>query len=139
MPADLLSAGQLDSAQAVAIGAADQLRPFLAATRSHTALWGALLATSSLAAARAQPTAQARELLGASKVAADLLVAEQSDLFSIFGPANWVIHAVNVAADLGDGAEAIRRAGQITPGRLPLSLSARLSGTTGWAYAGTPL
>jgi hypothetical protein len=121
----LLSAGQLESARSVAVDAADRLRPFLAASRSHTALWGALLATSALAASRGQASAEARELLGESKVAADLLATEQSDLFSIFGPVNWLIHAVNVAADLGDGAEAVRRAGQVAVERLPLSLAER--------------
>jgi hypothetical protein len=121
----LLSAGQLDSAKSLAAGAADQLRPVLTATRSHTAMWGALLATSALAAAKAHAVAEARELLGASKVAADLLTTEQADLFSIFGPANWLIHAVNIAADLGDGADAVRRAEQIPAGKLPVLLAER--------------
>lgn len=76
-------------------------------------MWGAPLATAALAAARAHAPAQAWELLGASKVAADLLGTEQADMFSIFGPVNWLIHAVKVAADLSDGTQAIRRAGQV--------------------------
>ncbi len=121
----LLSAGQLESARLVAISAADQLRPALAVTRSHTATWGALLATAALAAAKASSAAEARELLGASKVAADLLGSEQADLFSIFGPANWLIHAVNIAVELDDGAGAVRRAEQIPLSRLPLFLAER--------------
>ncbi len=121
----LLAGGQLKTAQVLAIGAADRLRPALNASRSHTAMWGALLATGALAAARAHAAAEARELLGASRVAADLLATEQADLFSIFGPANWLIHAVNVAADLGDGADAVNRAEQIPAERLPPSLAER--------------
>ncbi len=122
----LLSAGQLESARLVAISAADQLRPALAVTRSHTATWGALLATAALAAAKASSAASAaRELLGASKVAADLLGSEQADLFSIFGPANRLIHAVNIAVELDDGAGAVRRAEQIPLSRLPLFLAER--------------
>jgi hypothetical protein len=121
----LLSAGQLESARVVAVGAADQLRPVLAATRSHTAMWGALLAAGAQAAAKGHAVAEARELLGASKVAADLLATDQSDLFSIFGPANWLIHAVNIAADLGDGADAVRRSEHIPAGRLPVFLAER--------------
>jgi hypothetical protein len=122
----LLSAGQLESARLVAISAADQLRPALAVTRSHTATWGALLATAALAAAKTpSAAADARELLGASKVAADLLGSEQADLFSIFGPANWLIHAVNIAVELEDGAGAVRRAEQIPIGTLPLFMAER--------------
>jgi hypothetical protein len=121
----LLAAGQLKTAQTLAIAAGDRLRPVLNASRSHTAMWGALLATAALAAARAHATSDARELLGASRVAADLLATEQADLFSIFGPANWLIHAVNVAADLGDGADAVNRAQQIPAGRLPSFLAER--------------
>ncbi len=122
----LLSAGHLESARTLAVTAADQLCPVLNATRSHTAMWGALLATAALAAAQAGDAAQARELLGASKVAADLLgTAEQADLYSIFGPANWLIHAVNVAADIGDGTGAVTRAAQIPAGKLPAHLAER--------------
>ncbi len=84
----LLPAGQLESARLVAIRAAGQLRPVLTASRSHTATWGALLATAALAAATAHAAPEARELLGAAKVAAGLLTAEQADPFSIFGPAS---------------------------------------------------
>ena len=51
--------------------------------------------------------------------------SEQADLFSVFGPASWLIHAVNIAADLGDGTEAIRRAAQVPAGRLPPFLTER--------------
>lgn len=121
----LLSAGHLGSARIIAISAADRLRPVMTATFSHTAMWGALLATAAQAAARDHAAAEAWELLGASKVAADLLPSEQADLFSIFGPASWLIHAVNIAADLGDGAEAVRRAAQVPAGRLPPFLTER--------------
>jgi len=121
----LLSAGHLRSARLVAISAADRPRPVMTATASHTAMWGALLATAAQAAAREHAAADAWEMLGASKVAADLLPAEQADLFSIFGPASWLIHAVSIAADLGDGTEAIRRATQIPAGQLPAFLRER--------------
>jgi len=122
----LLSAGHPEPAWTLAVTAADQLCPVLNATRSHTAMWGALLATAALAAGQAGDPGQARELLGASKVAADLLgSAEQADLYSIFGPANWLIHAVNVAADTGDGPGAVARAGQVPAGKLSSDLAER--------------
>ena len=121
----LLSAGQFGSARVVAISAADRLRPVMTATASHTSMWGALLATAAQAAAREHAAAEAWEMLGASKVAADLLPTEQADLFSIFGPASWLIHGVSIAADLDDGAEAIRRAAQVPAGRLPAFLNER--------------
>jgi hypothetical protein len=49
----------------------------------------------------------------------------QADLFSIFGPANWLIHAVNIAAELGNGAEAVRRAERVPAGELPPFLAER--------------
>jgi hypothetical protein len=121
----LLSAGHLGSARVVAISASDRLRPVMTATAAHTSMWGALLATAAQAAAREHAAVEAWELLGASKVAADLLASEQADLFSVFGPASWLIHAVNIAADLGDGTEAIRRAAQVPAGRLPPFLTER--------------
>lgn len=121
----LLSAGHLVSARAAAIAAADRLRPVMTATASHTSMWGALLATAAQAAARDHAAAEAWELLGAAKVAADLLPSEQADMFSIFGPSSWLIHAVSVAADLGDGAEAIRRAALVPAGQLPSFLAER--------------
>jgi hypothetical protein len=129
----LLAAGQPQPAQAVAIRAADQLRPVLTASPSHTATWGALLATSALAAAQAQAGTDARELLGAAKVAADLLTADHADLFAVFGPANWLIHAVHVAAALGDGTTAVTRSSQIPAGRLPGYLAERRT----WLLIGT--
>lgn len=121
----LMAAGQHGPARAIAIGAADRLRPVMTASRSHTAMWGALLATAALAAARARAAAEAWELLGGSKVAADQLGTEHADLFSIFGSANWLIHAVNVAADLGNGTEAVRRAERVPAGQLPAFLAER--------------
>jgi hypothetical protein len=121
----LLSAGQFGPARAIAVSAADGLRPVMTATKSHTAMWGALLATAAQAAARAHAVAESWELLGASKVAADLLTSEHADMFSIFGGASWVIHAVNIAADLGDGTEAVRRAENVHVGRLPTYLAER--------------
>jgi hypothetical protein len=121
----LLSGGHNASARALAVSAADRLRPILTATASHTAMWGALLATAAQAAGREHAASEAWELLGASKVAAGLLAGEQADLFSVFGPASWLVHAVNIAADLGDGTEATRRAAQIPAGRLPPLLAER--------------
>jgi hypothetical protein len=88
-------------------------------------MWGALLATAAQAAARERAATEAWELLGSAKVAADLLPAEQADLFSIFGTASWLIHAVSISADLGDGSEAVRRASLIPARQLPLFLAER--------------
>jgi transcriptional regulator with XRE-family HTH domain len=121
----LLTSGHLGAARAVAVDAADQLRPVMTATVSHTSMWGALLATAAQAAARGHAAVDAWELMGASKVAADLLPTEQADLFSVFGTASWMIHGVSIAADLGDGTGAIRRADQVPLGRLPPFLTER--------------
>jgi len=130
----MLSAGQLNLAGVIAVNAADKLRPVTAQSRSHTAIWGALLATAAQAAARRLAQADAWELLGASKVAADMLETDQADMFSIFGPVSWLMHAVNIAADLGDGAEAIRRAARVPAESLPSFLAERrIFLLLGWA------
>ncbi len=130
----MLSAGQLELARVIAINAADKLRPVMTESRSHTATWGALLAAAAQAAARMRAQADAWELLGTSKVAADMLATEQADMFSIFGPVSWLMHAVNIAADLGDGAEAVRRAARVAAGSLPSFLAERrIFLLLGWA------
>jgi hypothetical protein len=43
----------------------------------------------------------------------------------VFGPANLAIHGVQVATELGDGREALRRAERAGPGRLPVVLRER--------------
>jgi hypothetical protein len=50
---------------------------------------------------------------------------EHAGVYAVFGPANLAIHGVQVATELGDGREALRRAGQADPGRLPAVLLER--------------
>ena len=49
-------------------------------------MWGSLLLTAALAAARQGDTSQAWELLGQGKTAAQRLGAEHADLHTIFAP-----------------------------------------------------
>jgi hypothetical protein len=50
-----------------------------------------------------------------------------ADLNTIFGPTSLAIHSVQVAAELGDGREVLRRAKSVKPTRLPSHLVERRS------------
>jgi len=52
---------------------------------------------------------------------------EHADLYAVFGPVNLAVHGVQVATELGDGCEALRRAERTDPGRLPAVLLERRS------------
>jgi hypothetical protein len=69
--------------------------------------------------------AQAWEFLGHAKSAATSLTGEHAGLYAVFGPVNLAIHGVQVATELGDGREALRRAERVEVARLPPSLVER--------------
>jgi hypothetical protein len=69
--------------------------------------------------------AQAWERLGQATVVARQLGRDLANLHTIFGPTNVAIHGVQIAAELGDGREVLRRAARINPDRLPPMLLER--------------
>jgi hypothetical protein len=69
--------------------------------------------------------AQAWEFLGHAKSAANSLAGEHAGLCAVFGPVNLAIHGVQVATELGDSREALRRAEWVDVARLPGSLVER--------------
>ena len=70
--------------------------------------------------------AQAWEFLGQAQEQPPAFYGhDHADLYGVFGPANLAIHGVQVATDLGDGKEALRRAELADPGRLPAVLRER--------------
>jgi hypothetical protein len=89
------------------------------------ATFGALLLTAAVAAAQMDEAAQAWEFLGHAKSAASSLAGEHAGLCAVFGPVNLAIHGVQVATELGDGREALRRAERVDIARLPASLIER--------------
>jgi hypothetical protein len=69
--------------------------------------------------------AQAWEFLGHARAATAYHGQDHADLYAVFGPANLAIHGVQVATELGDGREALRRAELADPTRLPAVLRER--------------
>ena len=96
-----------------------------ASVLEEVATFGSLLLCAAVAAARMGESAQAWEFLGHAKAAAAVCDREHADVYAVFGPANLAIHGVQVATDLGDGREALRRAERADPGRLPAVLLER--------------
>jgi hypothetical protein len=122
-----LPAGRIVEAKEVALSAAGALEPRLDASAAHLASWGGLLLTAAIAAARQGDGREAWELVGEAKAAARRLGSDHADLHTIFGPTSLAIQGVQVAAELGDGHEVLRRAKHVQPTRLPLHLVERRS------------
>ena len=122
-----LPAGRVVEAKEVALSAASGLEAHLDASTAHLATWGGLLLTAAVAAARQGDSGEAWELVGEAKVAARRLGTDHADLHTIFGPTSLAIQGVQVAAELGDGREVLRRARYVEPTRLPTYLVERRS------------
>jgi hypothetical protein len=121
-----LSASCHTEAVAVAAAAADKLPPREASPRAELATFGALLLTAAVGSAGMGEAAQAWEFLGHAKAAlrGD---HEHADLYAVFGPVNLAVHGVQVATELGDGREALRRAERVDESRMPSVLLERRS------------
>jgi hypothetical protein len=122
-----LPAGRVLEAKEVALSAASGLESRLDASTAHLATWGGLLLTAAVAAARQGDSGEAWELVGEAKSAARRLGTDHADLHTIFGPTSLAIQSVQVAAELGDGREVLRRAKLVDPTRLPSYLVERRS------------
>lgn len=122
-----LSGGRCADAIDTAAGTADVLMGRKDSPAALTATCGALLLTAALAAARLNESVQAWELLGAARAASRRLAYDHADLHAVFGPANLMIHGVQIATELGDPREALRRADSIRIDHLPGSLAERRS------------
>jgi hypothetical protein len=114
-----LPAGRVIEAKEVALSAASGLESRLDASTAYLATWGGLLLTAAVAAARQGDSGEVWELVGEAKAAARRLGSDHADLNTIFGPISLAIQGVQVAAELGDGREVLRRAKYVEPTRLP--------------------
>jgi len=122
-----LAASRHAEAVAVAAAAADDLPPRKSSAPEEVATFGALLLTAAVAAAKMGEAAQAWEFLGHARAATAIDDREHADLYAVFGPVNLAVHGVQVATELGDGREALRRADKTDPGRMPAVLLERRS------------
>lgn len=120
-----LAGGHDAQAMSTAACGADAVTPAAGARAELVATYGALLLTAAVAAAHMGEAAQAWEFLGQAKSAATTMNAEHAGLCAVFGPVNLAIHGVQVATELGDAREALRRAEQVDIVRLPASLVER--------------
>lgn len=116
---------RLREARAVALAAADSVSPDKTRSPLGLASWGGLLLTGAVASARMNDASGAWELLGEARTASRILGIEYADVHTIFGPTNVAIHGVQVAAELGDGHDAVRRGDRVDPDRLPPGLRER--------------
>jgi transcriptional regulator with XRE-family HTH domain len=121
----LLTMRRLDQTGAVALQAANLIEPAKMQTPRSLAMWGGLLLTAAVAAARNSDESGAWELMGEARTASRLLGTDHADICTIFGPTNVAIHGVQVAAELRNGKDAIRRSHHVDPDRLPSSLIER--------------
>ena len=121
----LLAAGRLDEARTVALDGTRLVEPGRASSSHSLATWGGLLLTAAVTAARQSDRSRAWELLGEARTAAHLLGRDHADMYAIFGPTNLAIHCVQVAVELGDGYDAVRRGDHVNPNDLPESLVER--------------
>ena len=120
--------GQLDAALDISLSSAAALEPRLREESSGPeawSVWGALLLTAALAAARDNDIGAAWNYLRRAGRAADRLRADRNDLWTSFGPTNVAIHGIAVAVELGDVPETIRRAEQVNTAPLPADLLER--------------
>src|SRR5215475_7957263 len=120
-----LAAGRDAEAMDTAARGAEAIPPRAGARPEEVATFGALLLTAAIAAAQMGEAAQAWEFLGHAKSAASSLASEHAGLCAVFGPVNLAIHGVQVATELCDGREALRRAERVDVTRLPTSLVER--------------
>lgn len=120
-----LAAERYAEAIAVAVSAADELPPRSESPAVEIATFGALVLTAAVAAARMGEAAQAWEFLGQARAATAYYDRDHADVYAVFGPTNLAIHGVQVATELADGREALRRAERTDPSRLPTVLRER--------------
>jgi transcriptional regulator with XRE-family HTH domain len=124
-----MSAGKLDQAERAADVAAGMLEREVPGDRIDAmAVRGALYLVKAVAAARRGDAHSAWLAISRAQDAARKLGADYEDgqFNTEFGAQNVAVHAVSVAVELGEAAEALRRANAVDAGRLSSERRARL-------------
>jgi transcriptional regulator with XRE-family HTH domain len=116
-----LAQGRPGSAMDLTVATAAALEPGLGtAEADRWAVWGSLMATAAVVAARKNEVAATADLLGeAERAAAVVDAAGWTDPRTGFGVANVGVHRVSVAVELGGPLEAQRQAGRVDFTTLP--------------------
>ena len=121
-----MSAGRLDEADSVSAAALTAIEPRLGnPSPEHLSIWGALLLTRAMIAARKNNRPTAQQFIGEAQAIAGRLGQDRNDFWTIFGPTNVAIHAVSVDVELGDPAAGLRKAPSVDPSRLSPELVER--------------
>jgi len=121
-----MSAGRLDEAESVSTAALTALEPGLGnPSPEYLSVWGALLLTRAIIAARKNDRAGAEDFIREAAATARRLDQDRNDFWTVFGPTNVAIHAVSVDVELGDPAAGLRRAPSVDPSRLSPELVER--------------
>jgi hypothetical protein len=116
----LLAMGRSEKAQQVALTTLTGLEPGLGtAAPAHLSVYGALLQTSAVIAARRGDRARANEFLAEGATTAQRLGEDRNDFWTVFGPTNIGIHRASVAVELGDAGRAVEHARAIDSSHLP--------------------
>jgi tetratricopeptide (TPR) repeat protein len=116
----LLAMGRSEKAQQVALTALTTLEPGPGtAPPAHLSVYGALLQTSAVIAARRGDRVGANEFLTEAATTAQRLGEDRNDFWTVFGPTNVGIHRASVAVELGDAGLVVEQARAIDPSHLP--------------------
>lgn len=112
----LRGAGRYDSAQRLALDAADQLPIHTqAATAEHLSLYGILLCGAGYAAAQAGDRSRSNELLDEAAAAGRRLGGDRNERWTAFGPSQVNLFRLSAAWRLGDSGTAIDHARAVRP------------------------
>ncbi|GAA3612607.1 helix-turn-helix domain-containing protein [Microlunatus ginsengisoli] len=122
----LLYTGQTPAAEALAVDMAASLETDPDAnTPDLVSLRGSLLLLAAVIGARRTDRHAALDRLNQAEQLATRLGHDGNHAWTAFGPTNVAIHAVSIAAELGDAGEAIRLSHQVDPADLPSGLVGR--------------
>ncbi|HEV3156672.1 MAG TPA: hypothetical protein VGZ00_04935 [Candidatus Baltobacteraceae bacterium] len=120
---------------ALAVSAQFPGEGFTGASPESVSLYGSLNLVRAIAAARLGNADSGWQAIAEAERAAAYLGEDRNDFRTHFGPTNVTMHAVAVAVELGDGAEALRRAVSVPSGCLSNERQARYLIDLARAYA----
>ena len=134
----LLSLGQPLAAETLAVDMVARLEADAENDSDEVvSLRGSLLLLAAVVAARRTERYDALDRLAQAERLSTRLGHDGNHCWTAFGPTNVAIHAVSIAAELGDAGEAVRLSRQVDAARLPAGLTSRraqLHLDLAWAY-----
>jgi transcriptional regulator with XRE-family HTH domain len=121
-----LRSGRIEEATSLLTTGIDALEPGLShATPAHLSVWGAMLLTGAITAAKRNDRADAWAYVREARKAAERLGQDANYLATAFGPTNVALRTVAVPVELGDAGEALQVARTVDPSPLAPNLLER--------------